>query len=189
MGTILQPLAPQDFNDFRSAVTGFSDIMSERVKNEYEQLFIVPTTNYVPPFESCFVDKTDNARNYGELWGQPASEMQALIDVADLEITTDSSMPSDHIGIELSFMAALCGEEATARGRNDISTIERMRELQGSLLSKHLLAWIGAFRRRIERSPVSLVYKYLARITEIFLITDNEWLRSSSSHQEPRASG
>jgi len=159
-----------------------NDIVS--LRQEYMDLFAVPTGRYVSPFEDVYQDEgTGGARERGLLLGQQAIAVRRLYRQAGAEMARECRELPTHIGVELSFMAFLCEQEmeAISRGEATIAATEahsetvapgRYRALQRQFLQNHLNVWFPRLRQTIQAKARSPWYPALALITEEFLALD-----------------
>lgn len=186
IGEVFLSLAPGDFRQLKEKAANLDHSLANEIGDEYDRLFVVPSPgSYVPPYGSCFLERDQtNAGRYGELWGKSTLDVQAFYRKAKFEARTDSATPPDHLGVELSFLATLCSEEAAALQEKNHAKAEEVRRLQASFLRDHLLKWIAVFRRDIERSPSSFFYKHIAALTEAFLLSDSDYLQNAAADFE-----
>lgn len=90
------------------------------------------------PYEGIFLDDS------GLLGGQAADEV--LGSFADFGFEVDTTSESaDHLGNELTALAALCQAEADSRKANLQPLIQSRQDWQRDLLETHLLRWLGPF--------------------------------------------
>jgi TorA maturation chaperone TorD len=145
------------------------------LKQEYMDIFVVPTGQYVTPFEDAYLRKTAA--------GERAVAVRRMYLKAGAEKDLTFKKFPTHIGAELSFMGFLCEREAVAirsekggppwdqKKRKATDSI-RYRELQIRFLQEHLNAWFPQLNRSIQAKAKSQFYRGLALITEEFLARD-----------------
>ena len=117
---------------------------------EYFDCFFVPTSGkYVPPYESALREYSpDRPRRFGKLSGPSACHVQQCWDetgfdpkeLVFFEPLQENHFP-DHIGLELAFMAFLCGKEekaGTGMGPRGEENANRWRNFQRGFLHEHL---------------------------------------------------
>jgi TorA maturation chaperone TorD len=128
----------------------------DAIEQMYYDCFFVPTSGcYVPPYESALLDYDLAAgRNFGKLNGSAAQHIALCWKDAGFEPgkllmfepLSRSYLP-DHIGLELAFMAFLCGAEKTALTGGTLpaaaSNAAKWREYQYGFLREHLCKWTG----------------------------------------------
>lgn len=154
------------------------------LKQEYMDLFAVPTGRYVAPFEDvyrCATGEGDPGK--GALLGERAIAVRRMYREAGAEMDRACRELCTHIGVELSFMSFLCEREADAipeekgRPRPDpkpegAGDSARYRELQVRFLEGHLNDWFPRLSRAIQANARSRFYRALSRVTEEFLAED-----------------
>lgn len=87
------------------------------------------------PYESIFRDPS------GLLGGFYAEEANFFYQKSEV----DFPPKDDHIGHEISFMAALCGAESNALTNQEYALAANYRKLQHSFFRDHLLCWLPPF--------------------------------------------
>lgn len=154
------------------------------LRQEYMDLFAVPTGRYVTPFEDVYQGATGEGEPAkGPLLGPRAVSAIRMYREAGAEMDRACKELTTHIGVELSFMSFLCEREAEAiphekgEARPDPSPGEaansgKYRELQIRFLKEHLNDWFPRLSRSIQANAKSRFYRGLARITEEFLAQD-----------------
>ena len=80
--------------------------------------------------------------------------------------------PEDHLAVELSFMALLCGRAVEALRAGDAEGAERQLRAQASFLQGHLLNWAGRFASDVRKAAEDGFYFHLADFTEAYLAAD-----------------
>ena len=127
------------------------------LKQEYMDLFAVPTGRYVMPFEDVCRGKTaEDGQARGPLMGESAIAVRRIYREAGTEINQACGELPTHIGVELSFMSVLMHERGRGdhRGgkRSDLpesgekseeaeSMKLKYQELQTRFLRDHLTEW------------------------------------------------
>jgi TorA maturation chaperone TorD len=154
------------------------------LKQEYMDLFAVPTGRYVTPFEDVYRGTTtDGAQERGLLLGERAVAARQMYREAGADMEKTCKELPNHIGVELSFMCFLCERESAELHRgegkellgqaNEQETIsESYRALQVRFLHDHLNAWFPALSQTIQANAKTNFYRGLARVTEAFLSKD-----------------
>ena len=132
---------------------GFS--LSE-LDQEYMDLFVVPTSRYVAPYESVFRDEwplpaglrrgSNPAETGGTVKGLLMGESTVEVRNFYLEagLLPEEDLP-DHISNELCFLAHLCAREAEAPPGESLA----LAELGDRFRREHILKWIGELRQRV----------------------------------------
>ena len=152
----------------------------ETLRQEYMDLFAVPTARYVTPFEDVYRVGSEAGKPAGPLLGGSAVEVIRTYREAGAKLDSACTELPTHVGVELSFMSFLCDREAEAlaagrenRDGDQAATICAMaRELQAEFLREHLSDWFPRLSRGIQTQTKSALYRGLALITEEFLAED-----------------
>lgn len=124
---------------------------------EYTRLFIGPYKLPCPPLESVYTSPK-------RLMMQEAHDaVQKMYSAVGLEISSGDVM-SDHIGVELNFMAVLHAK-ITAEPENE----EYLRNLAERFASGHLRNWIPLFAIDLEKAAATQHYKEVVKLTLILI--------------------
>ena len=154
------------------------------LKQEYMDLFAVPTGHYVTPFEDVYRGMAvDGKQERGPLLGKRAIAVIRIYREAGAEMDGECKELPTHIGVELSFMSFLCEREAwTIRMEETGSLVNqektktmdsnRYRLLQLKFLQAHLNGWFPQLNQSIQANAKNPFYRSLALITEAFLAQD-----------------
>ncbi len=150
------------------------------LRQEYMDLFAVPTARYVTPFEDVYRVAGENGEPAGPLLGGSAVEVIRIYRAAGSKLDSACTELPTHVGVELSFMAFLCAREAEApaavQRNRDVawSPTDRamVRELQTRFLREHLCDWFPRLGQVILAQTESPLYRGLVLITEQFLAED-----------------
>jgi len=153
----------------------------DTLKQEFMDLFAVPTGRYVTPFEDVYRGKdSDGNQLRGPLLGERAIDVTRLYREAGAEMDREIKELPTHVGVELAFMSFLCEREAkavdtdahTPSGHDEATGAERYRQLQKRFLRQHLNSWFPQLRLEIQAKAASSLYRGLALTTEEFLSRD-----------------
>jgi TorA maturation chaperone TorD len=155
---------------------------SNALKQEYMDLFAVPTGRYVTPFEDVYRAGTENGQPGGPLLGSWAIAVIRLYREAGAMLESNCKELPTHVGVELSFMEFLCQREARAlraahETREDTEQEQTAggasyRALQIKFLRDHLSEWFPHLSRAIQARTRSALYRGLALLTDEFLSRD-----------------
>jgi TorA maturation chaperone TorD len=147
---------------------------------DYESMFRVPGDAYIHPFESVY-------RNQDVAMGQPnrlmilgphARGVARMYQAEGLGPREDLAELPDHLGVELEFMAFLCGQTAVAIEAGDAETATAFRCKQHTFLMEHLLTWGPECLGKIEEGASTPLYRYLAGLLKSFLEEESCSLKS-----------
>jgi TorA maturation chaperone TorD len=178
--------AVENLKQFAATADLDKDVAS--LKQEYMDLFAVPTGRYVTPFEDVYIGRIPEGKQpRGPLMGQRAIAVRKMYRQAGAQMDQACKELPTQIGVELSFMSFLCERQTAAMGseegdglqkqdqRNSADAI-RYRELQIKFLQEHLNAWFPQLSRSIQSNAKTQFYRGLALITEAFLAVDTAGL-------------
>ncbi len=178
------------------AATAHSDKAIPSLKQEYMDLFAVPTGRYVTPFEDVYRGKpVESKQERGPLMGERAIAVRRIYREAGAEMDQECKELPTHIGVELSFMSFLCEMEAAAIRNDEGDALQhqkerkttdssRYRELQVRFLQEHLNDWFPQLSQSIQANAKSPFYKGLTLIAEEFLALDTASLSAQSDSDE-----
>ena len=182
LSTLFGEGAVAELRDFAATVSVKDDLPF--LRQEYMDLFAVPTGRYVTPFEDVFRGRSADGKEVrGPLLGDRAIAVTRAYRGAGAEMDGACMELPTHVGVELSFMNYLCEREAAARRNQDSGVAPdlekdkfaesvRYRELQCRFLQEHLNTWFPQLRSAIQASAGGPLYRGLAELTEEFLSRD-----------------
>lgn len=172
--------AAAELKTFAASGQGQQDL--SLLKQEYMDLFAVPTSRYVTPFEDVYrgAHSIDGKLQRGPLLGAYAVAVIKLYRQAGAELYRACRELPTHIGVEISFMSFLREREAAAmrrKGREALLVPEQTqgadattyRSLQLRFLQEHLNVWFPDLSKAIQARAQCHFYRGWARITEVFL--------------------
>ncbi len=85
---------------------------------------------------------------------------------------------ADHVGVELLFLAHLCGLERRAWRQGLTHVAHRWASAQERFLRDHLVAWIEWLRTMIDRSDEACWFRVIAAATDAFITSDHHRLQT-----------
>lgn len=136
---------------------------------EYTRLFIGPYKLPCPPWESVY---TSPQRL---MMQEPYDEVEGFYREIGLTINNTQVMP-DHIGVELNFLAVLCGKI-----NNDPEKSLYFLGIAKRFWDEHLQRWVPQFTMDMEAAADFPIYKSLARVTRDFITSQLNLLDHSRS--------
>ena len=140
---------------------------------EYAHLFIGPPLPAVSPYESAHVDSEPGAPALLVV-SPSARAVLAAYREAGLNMAEGLNEPPDHIATEFEFMYYLCSAEARAWAEGNTDEADRLRGLEESFISGHLMKWGEDFALRVEEVSTQPFYRALAAVTQAFLRLEAE---------------
>ncbi len=149
------------------------------LEREFMDLFVVPNSRYVAPYESVYRDRWVLGPAAGTEPGSGAAPLtmerllmgestmgvrQAYLQVG---ILPEEELP-DHIANELRFMAYTWARQAESPA-GEVSAWVEFRE---SFCREHLLKWIGQLREKVAESDKLGYYRAALQVAEVVLQED-----------------
>jgi TorA maturation chaperone TorD len=132
------------------------------LKLDYTRLFIGFETTLAPPYESVYLSK------YHIMFEKQTLEVRRFYEGFGLQVKKKMKEPDDHIGMELLFVAHLCGLISAEIKKSESDRRTEILEDLKRFLSTHLLRWIFLFLKRVEEhgeTDYFLATAYLTRGT------------------------
>lgn len=125
--------------------------LQRQAQQEFMNLFKVPGGQYITPYESVFCDARDvgGRQVKGLLMGQSAVNVRKWYKLAAVEISDDYKDLPDHIGLELNFLAHLCGKEQEFAAAGDQKRLTRAWEIERDFLAAHVVSWATPLRDKL----------------------------------------
>jgi TorA maturation chaperone TorD len=157
--------------DFLKTLKGNGEYKS--VRQEYMNLFVVPSRQYVRPYESVYRDKqfgSDKAS--GLVMGESTTAVKRFYTQAGVKISPIYTNLPDHFGLELQFMHLLCMRESEAWKQREKDKSFQYLELQRLFLKDHLAQWSNEVCTEIVRLAKRDFYKAIAEITKRYVAQD-----------------
>jgi len=150
--------------DSLSRMECINNVWFENLVQEYHDLFKVPLSKYVAPYESVYRD--------GHLNGQSAIDVKKIYHRLGFQIPHEYYELSDHIGIELAFMATLCKEEHKAWKEKNAKLARSLCDIEERFLKDHIACWLSKLCNTICEKTKDNFYIYIAKITIDFVQYD-----------------
>jgi TorA maturation chaperone TorD len=143
-------------------------------RHEFMNLFKVPGAQYVMPYESVYRDTREIEGQCvgGLLMGSSAVAVQKWYHLAAVEVSGEFKDLPDHVGLEMSYLAHLCGKEQEFAARADRARLRRAREMQRDFLASHVVPWVGLLRDRIYEKSQHPYFRLVADMTLEFARRD-----------------
>jgi len=169
---ITEPKLKEGLETLRKYLNGLGgrDLEKARLElaAEYASLFLGVAQKPAHPSESVY-------RSEGHfVMGEARDEVLGVYRNAGLDRIGEYKEPEDHIAVELSFMAHLCGKTAECVENDEIREAEKYLEMQKDFITKHLASWVPMLTRDILEGAELEFYKGIAEITNEFIKMDRE---------------
>ncbi len=148
--------------------------LERQAHQEFTSLFKVPGGQYITPYESVFRDTHDVAgkRVDGLLMGQSAVDVRKWYKLAALDISEEYKDLPDHICLELSYLANLCGTEMEFAGAGTDPKLTRAWEMERDFLAAHVVSWIDALRDKLYDKSQHTYFRAIADLAVEFTKRD-----------------
>ncbi|OHC08066.1 MAG: hypothetical protein A2545_04550 [Planctomycetes bacterium RIFOXYD2_FULL_41_16] len=150
--------------DSLSRMECINNVWFENLVQEYHDLFKVPLSKYVAPYESVYRD--------GHLHGQSAIDVKKIYHRLGFQIPHEYYELSDHIGIELAFMATLCKEEHKAWKEKNAKLARSLCDIEERFLKDHIACWLSKLCNTICEKTKDNFYICIAEINLDFVQFD-----------------
>jgi TorA maturation chaperone TorD len=145
--------------------------LTSALEVEYTGLFVLPSKGKAQPFESLYLDPEQR------LGGPVTVAVERAYARAGAEPSLERVHISDHLSVELEFMAFLCGREREAWRANVLAVARRCLSLEQEFLAEHLSEWIGRFAADVRERASTEFYPAMAWIAAWFIRLDLEDVR------------
>lgn len=155
-----------------AALQGTPSELASQLEVEYTALFVLPSAGKAQPFESIYLDPEQR------LGGPVTMAIERAYRRAGAEPCADRIHASDHLAIELEFMAFLCGREREAWEARARPVARRCLALEHEFLTGHLSQWVGRFVADVRERASTEFYPAMAWVTDQFVRLDLEELRA-----------
>ena len=140
---------------------------------EYARIFLgagVDEKDCAVPFESVFTSKD------GLLMQESRDEVVAFYRRHGMEVEPSLNVPEDHLGFELQFMGILCEQTAAAYEAGDEDGARELEAEQVRFLDQHILNWVDALARKVEKCALSPFYPGVMKVIRAFAVEHREYL-------------
>jgi TorA maturation chaperone TorD len=148
-------------------VSGSEDVTDQRedrllrLEKDYTWMCFASKPRLVYLFESVYKE--------GRLLQESTFEIARLYYDAGLKVNEGFQLPPDHIAVELEFLAYLYYQEAEALHRGEGEKGHYSRQLQETLLEKHLRLFGLSFSEKMEKHAKTDFYRIMARVLRVAL--------------------
>jgi anaerobic sulfite reductase subunit A len=163
------------FRRFMSAAKGTESLQNE-LETEFTGLFCI--SSGAGSHESIYLDEKQR------IGGKCTMKVKQFYDKYDAEISIDSIVVADHIGMELSFLEFLCNREAEAWESSNNEIAANCLNAQKEFLDKHICNWIDNFVSEVKEKAGYDFYKAIAVMTRDWLRDEKGWLDNVSMEGE-----
>jgi TorA maturation chaperone TorD len=142
--------------------------LKEELEAEHSALFVLPSDSI--PHEAVHLDREQR------LGGRITMSVGQFYEKAGADILKECTEMPDHLGIELEFMAFLCGIEKESWEKTGIESLQKSVEFEKEFLEEHLLKWVyKCCEKIIERASCGF-YKAVAASIMDFMRSEEEYI-------------
>ncbi|OGR01022.1 MAG: hypothetical protein A2505_11040 [Deltaproteobacteria bacterium RIFOXYD12_FULL_55_16] len=156
-----------EINTFREELKAMADPVAE-MEGEYTALFVLPSG--ILPHEAVYRDEQKR------LGGRVTMAVAQFYKDAVMEMSEECIEMPDHLGMELEFMARLCGLEKLFCEEDDQISLQVCRALQQDFMNRHLGCWASQCCEAVINEAGYGFYRAVAQITMAFLVAEEEYL-------------
>ena len=147
--------------DFQGDFWARSDApLIEELAVEYAALFLGPG-GHISPHESVQIE--------GNYCGDTTIAVRRFITETGIEYSSDYNGISDHISVELEFLAELARRESLAWEQGNTAAAGNCLAYQRDFLDEHLGQWVEKFCTRIVETAELSFYRDVAQVTAEFV--------------------
>lgn len=143
-------------------------VARRELEAEYIRLFIAAEHVPCPPYESVWVDRTDEY-GFGLMFGEATDRVSAAYLEAGMEPEPDYHDAPDHVAMEMEFLAHLCSVAGGALQDEDDTAFIAAERCYRDFVRDHPGKWVGGFAEEVQRQANCAFYRALAAVT-------SEWL-------------
>lgn len=136
------------------AAAGAADEVKAAIRRDYAYLFLMVGTSGTSPFESVY--RTDDRT----MFGPTTLEVREAYRAWDVQVPGFGSVPDDHLGFELLFLAYLLG----AAQEDEVAQVERALDDVVAFLSDHVLVFAPTYLHNVGVRAKEPFYRALAAV-------------------------
>lgn len=127
------------------------------VRREHARLFVGPPKPAAPPWETFYARPGSIG---GAGFGRATFDMRRILRQAGLEVRGASNQYADHMGLELLYVAALCGRFACAApSEGEVAAL-------AGFVREHPGSWAPAFGAAVKEAAPNGYYRCIAETAE-----------------------
>ncbi len=144
------------------------------IRQDFNDLFMVPGEKYVTPYESVYVDenRADGLPGKKLLMGPSAVDVKKFYKKAGFKLSQKNIELPDFAGTEIEFVATLLREERAYLENDKLEEAYSLDKSRMEFLKLHLGRWIEQLCDRIFKNAESDFYKGIALLAKRFVLQD-----------------
>ncbi len=137
---------------------------------DYCNLFLMGGKKSASPYASLYVDESLKSDDEIQIFGEQHQKMTQFLQRSQLQVESKFPEPADHIAVVLAYIANQCTQE------QPVSYAQQL-----SFISDNLADWIASFVAKVEESDQGHFYSALARLTQSWIMSEQQWLIEEAS--------
>jgi len=167
---LLSPPTLARWERFAAGKTPLNHLQA-RLRLEYNNLFLVPTSQRVVPRESAFFHEP----------GQPQAAQKRIEDLQKyyrrigMNPLAKFKDEPDHLSQMMHFMSVLCEREKDYLEKNNRPQLEGTCQIETDFVAKHLTPWISLMRERLHRATRFPFFRDVADLMDEFVQFEAGW--------------
>lgn len=154
------------------------EALAERLRSQFTRLFAVPGENYVKPWESVYVGKTD------VLFTSTTLDVRQRYEALGFRAQEKGHFPEDHLSMMLDFMAAASERTYEAAVAGDAAKVARLLKAQDSFAEHHLLNWLPLLCDTLQAKDDTGFFAASAAFTRRLLTDDRSFVHRLNASLE-----
>lgn len=146
----------------------------EFIRQDFNDLFMVPGEKYVTPYESVYVDelRSEGSSNKKLLMGPSTMNVKKFYEKAGFKLSEKNIELPDFAGVEIQFVAELLKAERIHLENGESGEATAVKNLRQEFLKSHLGRWIEPLCNKIFENAESDFYKGIALFTKRIILQD-----------------
>lgn len=146
---------------------------------DYQNLFKIPGSHYLFPYESCYLEKgIDGSKGF--VMGESTKRVSELYKMAGVLFTIKEI--DDYIAMEFLFMHFLSKQEAELLEQNKNKEALHCRDWQRRFLNEHLFRWTDDFFQEMQNKAETTFYQSIAQLAADFIREEKEVILNTTSN-------
>lgn len=146
----------------------------ELIKQDFNDLFMVPGEKYVAPYESVYVEELRLDGSFGKklLMGPSAVDVKKFYEKAGFKLSEKNIELPDFAGVEIQFVTNLLKEERIHSENGEVREALTLSKIRQGFLRLHLGRWVEPLCDEIFKRAESDFYKGIALFAKKIVLQD-----------------
>lgn len=149
------------------------DHLHARLRLEYNNLFLLPTSQRIVPRISTFYFEPRKP----ELAKRRLDDIQKFYRRIGMTPMAKFKDQPDHLSQIMHFMSVLCEREKDYLEKKNLGQLESACQLQVDFMNRHLADWIPLFEERMRLSTRFLFFRDMAELMKQFIELEIQWMQ------------